>query len=178
MTIDAQQLITLYRHPPTELTDEIKAHLAFSKTGTDDEWTDRSAEMRITVAKLLYGTATSIDLPLLHFMIEEEARYCAEIWGSTNTLYHLAMTVFYLGDLSSLPVLWRSKNTSFDTHAVIGSRELFGAGVDTTMDYLKDADFPEKDDLYQYLQKELATKPIRESVDQLRDRLAEKFSSA
>lgn len=179
--MDAQQLLTSYRQSsPIKLNDEIKEHLRFLKvkTGTGDEWIDLAAEMRIKIVKLLYGSAIGDDLPLLHFMIEQEALYCAEIWSSTDTLYDLAATIFYLGDLSSLPVLWQSKNTSFDTYAVIGSREFFGAGVEKTMIYLETADFPEKDELHKYLQEELATKPIRESVDKLRNRLAEKFSSA
>lgn len=178
-TMDSQQLIASYRQSPTELNDEIKEQLRFSKvkTGAGDEWIDRSSEMRRTVAKLLYGTAINTDIPLLHYMVEQEALYCAEIWGSTDTLCHLAWTIFYLGDLSSLPVLWRSKNTSFDTYAVIGSRELLGAGVEQTVTYLENANFPEKDDLLKYLREELATKPIRESVEKLRDRLAGKFSA-
>jgi hypothetical protein len=176
---DAQQLVDLFRQSQPELKDELKERLRFSKveTGKGNEWLDPSAKMRGAVAELLYGTAIPIDLPFLHYLIEQEALYCGAIWGGTGELHFLADTIFYFGDFSSLPVLWRSKSTSFDTHMVIDSPGLFGAGIDETMAYLKNADFLEKNDLLEYLQQELATKPIAEFVARRRDRVKTRFSA-
>lgn len=177
--MDAQELIALFRQSPTYLSDEVKARLKFAKMNIDqsDEWIDGSADMRESITKILYGNAIDTDLPLLHYLIEEEAQYCAEIWGSTHTLTYLERTLFYLGNFSSLPVLWRCKHISFDTYAVIGSPELFGAGIDKTIAYLEDADIPDRDELIKYLKEELDTKPIREIVDKLSDRVNKRFSN-
>lgn len=176
---DAEELIRLYRQSPVVVTDEVQSQIDFIKVDPIDSeaWFDCNEAMRYEVSQMLRQGVTRADLSFVHALLQQETIYCVESWCSTDTLSLLAKIIFYLGDFSSLPFLWDSKNSSSDTWMTIGAREMFGAGVDATMTHLERANFPQKDDLIMYLRDELSAKPIRESVDALRKLVNQAFGN-
>jgi hypothetical protein len=72
-------------------------------------------------------------------LLEQEIVYHRYNYGFSESIKVCAFMLFMLAEVEDVQLLWKAKTTSFDTMYGLNDQLLVGAGVATTLDYLRRA---------------------------------------
>lgn len=88
---------------------------------------------------------------LMEFEIQD--RQNDSIGDLYESLYWCGFLLYRIGDINDVSLLWRAKNTDFDTFLGFDTQFLVGAGVDVTIQYLQEQSDLESLEALKYIYK-------------------------
>ena len=103
--------------------------------------------------EVLRDARTREDLPLLRFLVEQEALCCAN--GPSHGLgEQAALAGFLLAEHRQVEDVWRHfaiKRANFDAGCAYDVEHLFAAGVQATVEHVRASDHPDRDEVLELL---------------------------
>lgn len=121
--------------------------------GASGESYDSNEEFRTGVIKDVCLTFHPEDRLFIRHLLEQEIAAHGGASGVNNSIVLCAGMLFELGQPDDALLIWRAKETSFDTHCELSVELLVGAGVDRTMGYWRTQTSTEAKEFYELLLK-------------------------
>ncbi|MEK6234155.1 MAG: hypothetical protein N2C14_05560 [Planctomycetales bacterium] len=118
---------------------------------------------REAIYRFLHSRVSLEHAPLLRRLLDFEMDWRRAYWSGaksladdgsddyTDSLYWCGLLLHRAGRLEDVLPMWAAKRMDFDTGCGFDVQFLVGAGVDATLDYLRDIDSPEAQDAWKSL---------------------------
>lgn len=98
---------------------------------------DQHAAFRLSVLYALHQTFSLEDRAFTRFLLEQEIIYTYRLWAFPHSIHFCGFLLFMMAEVEDVQLLWKAKITSFDTWCGFDVQLLVGAGVPTTLAYLR-----------------------------------------
>ena len=107
---------------------------AYSPDGSGD---DVNEEFRAAVIARLCADVGAEDRNIALFLLHDEARAHESSDGYSDELGKCAYMLFLIGNVEDSLAIWRAKQTNFDTSCGVHVQLLVGAGLESTLTFLR-----------------------------------------
>jgi hypothetical protein len=121
--------------PNTDLLSKVSYHKGIDDDG--DEY-DTNSEFREQVCEQLNRDLRDTDRRLVRYLLKQEILMHEESWGVNENIKLCAYLLYRLGHVEDALLIWRAKSTNFDTGCGVDVQLLVGAGLERTVEYLKE----------------------------------------
>ena len=117
------------------------------------------ATFRSRLYPALHRERSSDPGPLLRLLFAAKLAFRDDLWhgrrededDAFEQIYFCALLLFRLGEAGDVEILWRAKRLNMGLGASLDSQFLVGAGVETTIEYLRSVAEPWAEQALQYL---------------------------
>lgn len=119
----------------------------------DNDGYDVNAKFRAAVCKELKRSLSQADHQFVRYLVEQEMLdHQIDEGGIGENIKLCAYLLYKLGQVEDSLLLWRAKNTNFDTLCGIDVQLLVGAGVEQTLAFLRTQDTEEAQAAIEYIE--------------------------
>jgi hypothetical protein len=138
-----------YPMPPSELLGKVSFCTATDQDGLPY---DTNQEFRGQVCDALNRDLQDSDREFVRYLLEQEILEHKSSWGVNENIKLCAYLLFRLGHVEDSLIIWRAKSTNFDTACGVDVQLLAGAGLECTIQYLKEESSDEATEAVSYLE--------------------------